>query len=81
MKTLRKMIFKDVITTVAFVAYYNLMTVGQSWIASGRISMPAFLLGLHGVVFAIAVAAMLARHYRWSPRQLLPRRAPRGAAA
>ena len=64
------------IALLAFVAYYNLMTVGQSWVVSGRMTMTQFLLGLHGGVFVIAVAAILARHYRWSPRRLLQRMSP-----
>ena len=74
------------VALLAFVAYYNLMTVGQSWVGSGRISMAGFLLGLHGGVFLIACGALWVRHHRWSPAQWLPRRrttAPRtpGAAA
>lgn len=68
------------VALLAFVAYYNLMTVGQSWIASGRMSMATFLLGLHGVVTLIAVLSLMARHYRWSPRQLLGRPTSGGAA-
>jgi lipopolysaccharide export system permease protein len=35
------------VALLAFVVY-NLMTVGQSWVVSGRMSMLGFLLGLHG---------------------------------
>ena len=34
------------VALLAFVVYYNLMTVGQSWVVSGRMSMLGFLLGL-----------------------------------
>ena len=71
------------VALLAFVVYYNLMTVGQSWVVSGRMSMLGFLLGLHGAVLGIALATLMIRHHRWSPRQLLQRRAqvPQGASA
>ncbi|WP_370678584.1 LPS export ABC transporter permease LptF [Comamonas sp. GB3 AK4-5] len=68
------------VALLAFVIYYNLMTLGQSWVGSGRLTMPSFVLGLHGVVLLIGGLALLARHHRWSPAQLLPRR-KQGAAA
>lgn len=50
----------------AFATYYNLLNVGQSWIADGRIGMPAFLLLLHGSIFLLALGWLMARQGNWS---------------
>lgn len=63
-----------------FVAYYNLLTLGQNWIANGALTFGAFMLGLHGGVFVLALAWLLARHNHLSVRSLLTRRHT-GAAA
>jgi hypothetical protein len=55
------------VALLAFVVYYNLMTVGQSWVVSGRMSMLGFLLGLHGWSWG-SLATLMIRHHRWSPR-------------
>jgi lipopolysaccharide export system permease protein len=43
---------------LAFVSYYNLVNLSQAWVASERLSMGAALLGLHGSVFALALALL-----------------------
>jgi len=54
----------------AFVIYYNMLNLGQSWIASGRYSMGGFLLALHGGVLLIGAVWLLKRHNNWSrPRR------------
>ncbi|OJU87169.1 MAG: LPS export ABC transporter permease LptF [Burkholderiales bacterium 66-5] len=58
----------------AFMAYYNLMNVGQSWVGAQRLSLPALVLGLHGGMLAIGLLILAARHNHWSWRALLPRR-------
>ena len=63
-----------VFALLAFVVYYNLMTLGQSWIGAGRLSMPVFTLGLHGGVFVLALTLLTLRHLQWTPAALLPRR-------
>jgi lipopolysaccharide export system permease protein len=62
----------------AFVIYYNLLNLGQSWIASGRASFAGFMVGLHGGVFACALLWLLKQHHNW---RLIPRwrRTPRSA--
>lgn len=50
----------------AFVIYYNLMTVGQSWIASERTSALAFMAALHGGTLVLALLLLTARHHQWS---------------
>ncbi len=36
----------------AFVVYFNLLNLGQSWISSGRVGFATFVLALHGGVLA-----------------------------
>jgi len=55
-----------------FVGYYNMVNVGQNWIAAGKISMPAFMLGLHGLAFVFAISWLTIRHLNLSWRNLLP---------
>ncbi len=64
----------------AFVAYYNLLNLGQNWIANGAVPFARFMLGLHGGVFVLALAWLLARHNHLTWRNLLPR-SRTGAAA
>ncbi|MEJ7932034.1 LPS export ABC transporter permease LptF [Ramlibacter sp. AN1015] len=54
----------------AFIVYYNLLNLGQSWIGSERVGMGAFLLALHGGVFALASFWLAKQHNGWS---LVPR--------
>jgi lipopolysaccharide export system permease protein len=60
----------------AFVVYYNLLNLGQSWISGGRIPFAPFLLGLHGGVLALGLAWLAKRHNSWSLRALLRGRRP-----
>ena len=55
-----------------FVAYYNMVNVGQSWISTGRVNFAPFMLGLHGGVFLIAMLWLSVRHFNWSWRFLRP---------
>ena len=66
----------------AFVVYYNLLNLSQSWMISGRLSLWQVMLGLHGSVLALAVGWLLKRHHNWAWRDLLPapRRSLKGAA-
>lgn len=65
----------------AFIAYYNLLNLGQSWIASGRVGLPAFMLGLHGGALALALIWLAVRHNQWSLLAWARRRGPRAEAA
>jgi len=56
----------------AFVIYFNLLNVGQSWVGSGKLPFGPFTVGLHGGVFLLSVGWLLARHHHWSWRSLLP---------
>jgi len=62
------------IALFAFIVYYNLMTLGQSWVGAGRISALGFLALLHGGTLVCALGVLLARHHRWSIRSLWPNR-------
>ena len=64
----------------AFVVYYNLLNLGQSWVASGRAGFGGFLLTLHGGVLAAALLWLAAQHNNWSMRRMLHRGPPTGGA-
>jgi len=55
-----------------FVAYYNMVNVGQNWIAAGKTTLPAFMLSLHGFAFVLAISWLSMRHLNLSWRNLLP---------
>jgi lipopolysaccharide export system permease protein len=55
-----------------FVGYYNMVNVGQNWIASGRTSLPAYMVMLHGSAFVFASCWLLIRHFNLSWRSLMP---------
>ncbi|MBC5764312.1 LPS export ABC transporter permease LptF [Ramlibacter albus] len=58
----------------AFVVYYNLLNLGQSWIANGRAGITGFMLALHGAVFLAAAFWLGKQHNNWSLRAMLRRR-------
>ena len=64
----------------AFVLYFNLLNLGQTWVSSGRLSFAGLLLVLHGGVFAAGVLWLAKQHNNWTVRQLLSRRV-NGASA
>ena len=57
-----------------FIAYYNMLNVGQSWISTGRFGFWPLILVLHGGVFLMAMLWLSVRHLNWSWRFLLPTR-------
>ncbi|HET8745843.1 MAG TPA: LPS export ABC transporter permease LptF [Ramlibacter sp.] len=57
----------------AFVVYYNLLNLGQTWIASGRVPFLPFLLLLHGGTFAAAVFWLGKQHNNWGVKPLMQR--------
>jgi lipopolysaccharide export system permease protein len=58
----------------AFVLYYNLLNLGQSWVGSGRYSMGGFMLALHGGALVLGLVWLAKRHFNWSWRLFLARR-------
>ena len=57
---------------LSFAAYYNLISFGRGWVASGRIGMATMLLLLHGSVFVAASFWLLKQDRQWSLRALWP---------
>ncbi len=55
-----------------FVGYYNMVNVGQNWIAAGRTTFPAFMLTMHGCAFLLAASWLTARHLNMSWRNFWP---------
>lgn len=49
----------------AFVFYFNLLSLGQSWISSGKISFLTFMVALHGGVLLLAVLWLAKGHNNW----------------
>lgn len=66
------------IALLAFIVYYNLNSVGQSWVATSRWPLAAFM-GLHALVLALSALALAARHTHWRAPALLKWLRPRGA--
>ncbi len=46
---------------LAFVIYFNLINVSQSWVSNGRTTLPRALLGLHGGALLLALAIIWLR--------------------
>ena len=48
---------------LAFVVYYNLLNLGQRWVATGMVGLVPFLLALHGSVMALSLLWLAKRHH------------------
>lgn len=70
-----------VLSLFAFVVYYNLINLGQSWIAAGRVGFVPFVVLMHGGVLLLGLLALAQRHHRFSLRRWLRRHAPSAQAA
>ena len=57
-----------------FIVYYNLMTLGQSWVGGGKLSLAGYVVLLHGGTLALAAAVLAVRHNHWTPSRLWRRR-------
>ncbi|MDP2264219.1 MAG: LPS export ABC transporter permease LptF [Hydrogenophaga sp.] len=72
-------------TLFAFVFYYNLLNLGQSWVAKGVVDLLPFMLLLHGAVFVLAALWLAKRHHNLSLRDMVRgarlRPAPSGRGA
>lgn len=51
----------------AFVIYYNLLNLGESWVGAGKFSLGGYLLTLHGGVMLLGIAWLAQRHSNWHP--------------
>lgn len=49
----------------AFVVYFNLLNLGQSWIFAGKANFASFMVALHGSVFALASFWLAKGHNNW----------------
>jgi lipopolysaccharide export system permease protein len=65
----------------AFIVYYNLLNLGQSWISAGRVDFARFMLGLHGGTFVLAVLWLGKQHNNWAWPRARRAPAPGGARA
>ncbi len=57
-----------VLAMFTFVIYYNLLNLGQNWIATGRFALGGYLLALHGGAFLAGMLWLGKRHNNWSWR-------------
>lgn len=58
---------------LAFVVYYNLITLGQSWIGHGRLGLIPWLVVLHGGMLLLGLCWLHKRDRNWLWRDLLRR--------
>jgi len=54
-----------VFSMFAFILYYNLLNLGQSWIASGKFTFTGFLLALHGGSLVLGLLWLAKGHNNW----------------
>jgi lipopolysaccharide export system permease protein len=57
----------------AFVIYFNLVNLGQSWVAGGKLGLANYMLALHGGVFLLAVLWLTKGHNNWHWRSFFPK--------
>jgi len=57
----------------AFVVYFNLLNLGQSWVGRERIGFAGFLLLLHGGTFLFAAGWLAKQHNNWGLAPVLRR--------
>lgn len=58
------------IASLSAIVYFNLATVSQNWVSTGKLSAPAALLILHGGVFVVTLLWLVKRHHQWHWRLL-----------
>lgn len=63
-----------VLALLAFIVYLNCMTLGQTWVAAGRVRFIPFMLLLHAGMLALGALVLTARHNGWSWRTWWSRR-------
>ncbi len=50
---------------MAFILYFNFLTLGKTWIESGQVYAAVFFVALHGGAFMLATLLLLKRHNAW----------------
>jgi lipopolysaccharide export system permease protein len=63
---------------LAFVVYFNLITLSQSWVGNGRMTLPKALVAVHGSALVLALAVIWLRD---NGNRFCLRRRAKGAAA
>jgi lipopolysaccharide export system permease protein len=58
----------------AFIVYYNLLNLGQSWVSGGQVGFGRFLIALHGGVLLLALLWLAKQHNNWTVWHLINRR-------
>jgi lipopolysaccharide export system permease protein len=53
---------------LAFIAYFNLLVLGKSWIENGQVNFGVYLLALHGGSLALGLLWLSKRHNNWTLR-------------
>ena len=51
---------------MAFILYFNFLSLGKTWIEGGQVSMGLFFAALHGAAFLLATLLLLKRHNAWT---------------
>lgn len=64
----------------AFIVYFNLVNLGQSWIAGGRFPFIPYVSALHAGVFGLALLWLAKQHNKWALPRWRRTTAPGGAA-
>ena len=64
-----------VFSLFAFVVYFNLLSLGQSWVASNKMTFTAYMVTLHGGVLVLAAIWLAKGHNNWHWRTFLGSRA------
>jgi lipopolysaccharide export system permease protein len=54
---------------MAFILYFNFLSLGKTWIEAGQVQMGVFFAGLHGGAFLLATVLLLKRHNAWTWRR------------
>lgn len=53
---------------MAFILYFNFLSLGKTWIEGGQVQMGVFFAALHGGAFLLATVLLLKRHNAWTWR-------------
>lgn len=70
-----------IFSLLAFIAYYNMLNAGFSWVSTGRFSLTQVMLGLHGGVLVATCLLLALRNSNGSLRSLLATLLPKARTA
>jgi lipopolysaccharide export system permease protein len=60
------------VASLSAIVYFNLATVSQNWVSTGKLSALGSLVLLHGGVLVLTLIWLIKRHHQWHWRLLLP---------